>query len=398
MLPKRESGRQAAEGNESEVLHSLLEVGVNFSAIGDRGKMLDMILREIRLLARAQAGSLYVCRGDSLRFEVTQNDLLDRTAITQCLLNQGLPLSMDSMAGFVAVTGQVVNIADVRHLPSGAPFRANLDFDVRTGYRTVSMLVLPLTCPDAHGTRGQCVGVLQLINCLDADGQVVPFPSAESSGIQTLAAMAAVTISNVLLQEQLKQAHLDSILRLSVAAEFRDDDTADHIRRISRSSALIAEEAGLDEARVEMIQYASPMHDIGKIGIPDAILRKPGPLTADQRRVVQKHTVIGADILAHPDNELIETAREVALSHHERWDGSGYPNGLAGEQIPITGRIVALADVFDALVSKRCYKEAYPLAKALDIIRQEDGKSFDPKLTAAFFRALDSILASYNMA
>jgi response regulator RpfG family c-di-GMP phosphodiesterase len=284
-----------------------------------------------------------------------------------------------------------MNIPDVRHLPADVPFRWNLDFDTKTGYLTKSILAIPLMCPD-----GRCVGVLQLINCVDSGGKVVPFPNAESSGILTLASMAAVTIHNVLLQEQLKQSHLDSIIRLSVAAEFRDDDTARHIRRISRTSGLIASAAGLPREQVELIEYASPMHDIGKIGIPDSILRKPGPLTPEERKAVQRHTVFGAEILGQPDNDLVATARDVALAHHERWDGSGYPNGVAGEAIPLSGRIVAVADVFDALVSPRCYKKAYPLKKALSVIRAEKGKCFDPRLIEAFLGVVDSAMEAYH--
>ena len=383
--------------DDSEVLRSLLEVGVNLSAVRDRRRMLDMILGEARRLAGAEAGTLYVRKDQSLRFVATQNDRMDVSEIARHLLDKELPLSMDSLAGFVATTGQIMNIPNTRAVPPGMPFRINLDFDARTGYRTKSILALPLMCPDSRCPEGVCVGVLQLINCLDSNGHVAPFPNAERSGILTLGSMAAVTIHNLQLQEQLKQAHLDSIIRLSVAAEFRDDDTAAHIRRISRTSAMVAAAAGLPPEQVELIQYASPMHDIGKIGIPDAILRKPGPLTPEERQVVQTHTTIGADILIRPDNELIAAAREVAISHHERWDGKGYPCHLAGEQIPLSGRVVALADVFDALVSERCYKKAYSHDKSLEIIREEDGKGFDPRVTAAFFSVVDKVLESYGV-
>jgi len=238
--------------------------------------------------------------------------------------------------------------------------------------------------------------VLQLINRTGGDGSVVPFCEAECGPVMSLASMAAVTIHNALLQEQLKKAHLDTILRLSVAAEFRDDEIGMHVRRMSRCTGLIARAMKLDEARVELIEWASPMHDIGKIGIPDAILLKPGPLTPQERKVLQTHTTIGANILGAPQNELIATAHEVAMTHHERWDGTGYPRALSRDGIPLVGRIVGLADVFDALVTKRCYKQAYPLDHALAILRDEDSLHFDPAVIEAFFDVLDEILKTYE--
>jgi putative two-component system response regulator len=208
--------------------------------------------------------------------------------------------------------------------------------------------------------------------------------------------MAAVTIHNALLQEELRKAHLETVVRLSVAAEFRDDETSSHIRRISHTSALIAKALGLDSKQVQLIRYASPMHDVGKIGIPDAILSKPGKLTSDERIAMMEHSAIGPEILGDPLSEVMTLARQIALTHHERWDGKGYPDGLAGEQIPLCGRIVAVADVFDALVSKRCYKEAMPIDQAMEQIRKERGQAFDPAVVEAFFASLDDILAFYR--
>jgi len=375
------------------VLKSLLEVGVNLSVLEDRREMLSLILQEARKLTRSEAGTLYVLTGKTLQFVACQNDAMDTSVISQKLLGRELDIGGDSLAGFVARSGQILNIADSYALPAGAPFRINRDFDSLTGYRTESILAIPLMRPEK-----QCVGVLELINHLGPAGRITPFPEDKCSGIASLASVAAVTIHNSLLQEQLKQAQLDCIIRLSVAAEFRDDNTADHIRRISRSSALIAAAMNMPKDFVEMIQAASPMHDIGKIGIPDAILLKPGPLTRLERQLVQKHTLIGADILADPPNALISMAREVALTHHERWDGNGYPCGLSGEEIPLSGRIVGLADVFDALVSERCYKEPIPMDESLEIIRRENGKHFDPAVTEAFFSRLDILTASYGPA
>ena len=378
---------------QEDILRSLLEVGVNLSAVADRSEMLEMILRQVRRLARAEGGSLYIARGGSLRFVAAQNDRLPPSEVAWGLKDKEMPVSGDSLAGFVASSGRVINIPDAYELSAGTPFRINRAFDAATGYRTRSVLAIPLKCPD-----GECIGVLELINRLGRNDQVIPFPKDDDDGIIALAAMAAVTIHNSLLQDELKQANMDSIIRLSVAAEFRDDVTGQHVRRISLVSSLIAEGMGMPPEQVELIRYASPMHDIGKIGIPDAILQKPGPLTPEERRAVEKHTIIGGDILKNPTNDILCMARDVAIYHHERWDGQGYPEGLAGCNIPIAARIVCLADVFDALISERCYKEAYSLVKALRIIRREKARQFAPDIVDAFFKSLDDILAPYNLA
>ena len=374
-----------------KLLEGVLEVGVNLSVVKDQRTMLDMILREARKLSRAEAGTLYVLRGQSLRFVAVQNDKASPMELAALLTDKELPPDGDSLAGFTASSGEIQNIADTYHLPEGTPYRINRDFDAATGYKAWSMQAIPLMCPD-----GKCVGVLELINHIDSEGKVGPFPSNDSVPIASLASMAAVTIRNSLLQQELKESQLDCIIRLSVAAEFRDDDSAEHILRISRTSCLIGETLGLDPDQIELMQHASPMHDIGKIGIPDAILRKPGPLTFEERSIVEKHTLIGADILGNPPNDLIRMARDIALNHHERWDGKGYPNSISGEEIPICGRIVSLADVFDALVSKRCYKEAFALEIALEIMRFEDGKHFDPAVAGAFFSILPEVLKFYG--
>ncbi|MDY7011024.1 MAG: HD domain-containing protein [Planctomycetota bacterium] len=374
-----------------ELLESLLRLSVDLSAVSDRQKMLEMILTEARRISGAQAGTLYIRRGENLEFVVTQNDVIDVSTLSQTLFGKTLEVGGDSLAGFVASTGRTTNIPDAHHIASGSPFRISRDCDVATGYSTRSILAIPLKCPD-----DEIVGVLQLINRIDPGGAITPFPEPRNRPIMSLASMAAVSVQNALLTDRLKQAHLDTVIRLSVVAEFRDRNTAKHIERISRLSVLIAQALGLDNKQVELIQYASPMHDIGKIGVPDSILLKPGSLTDEERKIVETHTIMGGEILGNSLNELISLARDIAVSHHERWDGTGYPYRLKGGRIPLHGRIVCLADVFDALASERCYKDAYPVEKVLDIIRDEEGKHFDPKITGAFFDILDEVFATYE--
>ena len=193
--------------------------------------------------------------------------------------------------------------------------------------------------------------------------------------------------------ERIKNASLETIYRLSVASEYRDEDTGAHIQRVSRYSAAVARRMGLDASTVESILYAAPMHDLGKIGIPDQILVKPTKLDPEEWEIMKTHTVIGAKILKGSEAEYISIAETIAFCHHEKWDGSGYPNGLKGKAIPITSRITAIADVFDALTSKRPYKPAFRVEKAFGIIEEGKGSHFDPDVVAAFNAIRDEILA-----
>lgn len=191
---------------------------------------------------------------------------------------------------------------------------------------------------------------------------------------------------------QVEATQLEIIQRLGRAAEFRDNETAMHIVRMSKYAALIAEQAGLDEETCNLILNASPMHDIGKIGIPDNVLLKPGKLDAEEWETMKGHCEIGSRLLSGHISPLMELGSQIALNHHERWDGSGYPNGLSGEAIPIESRIVAIADVFDALTSSRPYKKAWPTEEALDEIKRSTGNHFDPKMVEHFFAVLPKIL------
>ena len=190
----------------------------------------------------------------------------------------------------------------------------------------------------------------------------------------------------------LEKAHLDTLIRLSVAAEYKDEDTANHIHRMSAYARIVAENMGLSEDQVRLIVHASPMHDVGKIGIPDHILLKPGKLTPEEWSIMKSHTLIGERILADADDDFTKAGRVIALSHHEKWDGSGYPKGLKGEDIPLLGRITAIADVFDALTSKRPYKAPMSNEKAFGIIEKSVGNHFDPGVGKAFFGGIDKIL------
>ncbi|MFA9217704.1 MAG: HD domain-containing phosphohydrolase [Sphingomonadaceae bacterium] len=202
------------------------------------------------------------------------------------------------------------------------------------------------------------------------------------------------------LAESVRQATADiaarereAIHRLSRAAEYRDPETGAHLLRMAAYAELVARNLGLAPEECELVRNAAPMHDIGKMGIPDAILQKPGRLTADEMRVIRTHAQIGADILADSASPLLQAGSVIALTHHERYDGSGYPNGLAGDAIPLYGRIVAVADVYDALTSERPYKSSWSPQRAKDYLLAECGKHFDTACVAALFRDAQALAA-----
>lgn len=209
-----------------------------------------------------------------------------------------------------------------------------------------------------------------------------------------LAARAAILDREVAAKTQeLLEREREIIWRLSRATERRDGDTGDHIARMSRICALIAEGLGLRADEVQLLEIAAQMHDVGKVGIPDEILFKPGALTPEERKVMETHTDLGWTILEGSQSALLQMAADIAVSHHEKWDGTGYPKGLAGEAIPLAGRITALADVFDALMSVRPYKPAWPIARARAYVEDGAGRHFDPACVEVFLRRFDEIAA-----
>ncbi|MGV7221628.1 MAG: HD-GYP domain-containing protein [Nitrospinales bacterium] len=204
---------------------------------------------------------------------------------------------------------------------------------------------------------------------------------------------------NILLDEKVKErtlelneTRLSVIRRLGRAAEWKDNDTGYHVIRMSKASAVLAKVMGMTDAHCDLILNASPMHDTGKIGIPDAILLKPGKLDHDEWATMQTHVMIGVEILSGDESDLLKMARLVALEHHEKWDGSGYPNGLKGEEISIEARIVMVCDVFDALTSERPYKKAWPVEEAVKFIDENKGSHFDPQVADKFREILSDVL------
>jgi putative two-component system response regulator len=196
-----------------------------------------------------------------------------------------------------------------------------------------------------------------------------------------------------LAEKGVRAARTETIKRLAIAGEFRDEDTGRHVMRMSRYCEILARAVGVDNEFTEFIREAGSLHDLGKIAIPDQILLKPGPLSAEERSVMETHAAIGHRMLRGSESPLLELAAEIALTHHEKLDGTGYPDGLAGESIPLSGRIAAIADVFDALTTDRVYRAAFPLSEAADMMKKDSGCHFDPDLLALFWELMPQVLA-----
>ncbi len=379
---------QAESPFEVTVLSKLIDVGIALSATSHLKDLLRRITTEARLLTRSDAGSLYIREGNDLRFVISQNDKLDNKNqqassnntdetenSVEAFRETTMPISEKSIAGFVALNKEIHIIDDAYDLPADSPYSFNKSFDEQNGYRTHSILVSPML-----DTEGEVIGVLQLINHLDDKGNTVPYSKGMIPLVQALASQAGVAVKNAQLAQELKDTHYDTILRLSTAAELRDNETGNHVKRVSGFCHLIAQQMDLPYEEAEMIMAASPMHDVGKIGIPDRILRKPGRFDKDERTIMETHADLGGDIMKDSDSPLIQMCESIARTHHERWDGKGYPEGLTGEEVGLPGRILVLAEVYAALVEERSYKQAWPIEKIVGFFRAEAGGHFDPDL------------------
>lgn len=261
--------------------------------------------------------------------------------------------------------------------------RFNGEVDRRTGYRTKTMMVLPM-----YNREGQIIGAFQVINKLD-DGI---FKEVDMRYIMLASVYTAESIETSLLYEEVDATQKEVVYILGETGESRSKETGNHVKRVAEYSKILALAYGMDDEEAELLKDASPMHDLGKIAIPDAVLNKPGRFDEAERQIMNSHPELGYNILKNSDRRLLQAAAIVAHQHHERWDGKGYPKGLKGEEIHLYGRITAIADVFDALGSDRVYKKAWPDEKTFAYFKEERGKQFDPKLIDLFFKHLDTIL------
>lgn len=338
----------------------------------DAGTRLASVLAGLRRALAAEAGSLYLEEHGELVLLAAQSERVDETALST-RLGERTAVGAETPAGWVAQRRQPLRVDDVYAL-DGAP-----RWDPRrdgAGFRSRALLALPLEDAD-----GGLAGVLELLNPRDAAGQPATFAAEDVERIGPLAAVAARAVE----AERLERGFLETAFDLAVGVEEGDPEIRGHVRRVSGYSAALARAVGCSPDAVRWIRLASPLHDVGKVGLPPQILYKPGRLTDEEFDLTKRHTEVGARIFREVgDSPLFQTAAEVCLTHHERWDGSGYPRGLRGEHIPLAGRVVAVADVFDALTTKRIYKPALGIEQSLKIIRQESARHFDPRLVDAF--------------
>ncbi len=393
-----------------DLVSDILKVIEELGALKDVDAILDKVLAEARAMTGADAGSIYLVEEGLLRFSYVHNDTLftGADASKHLYTNETVPIDERSIVGYVAMTGRALAIPDAYALSGEEPYSFNRKFDEDSGYRTTSMLTIHLAT-----FEGRIVGVMQLINAKDANGAVRPFTSYHIHYAPLFANSASVTIERGIMTRE-------SMLRMMKMAKMRDPaETGGHVQRVGAYSAEIyqqwARRKGVDEFEIrrqkDMLRLAAMLHDVGKVGISDAILKKPGRFEPHEAALMKWHTVYGAALFANTTSELDALCQQVAQSHHERWDGGGYPGRLpedlsqvreicvermGGEDIPIGARITALADVYDALISPRVYKPAWPAEKVIEEIRRCRGTQFDPDVVDAFFDIQDTIRAIHK--
>ena len=259
--------------------------------------------------------------------------------------------------------------------------RFNSEIDKKTGYRTKSMMVIPMFNND-----DEIIGAFQVINNRSSEGI---FDKRDMERMMLASTYAAETLVAVKLSFEIEETQREVVFTLGTIVESRSKETGNHVKRVAEYSQILALAYGLSNEEAELLKQASPMHDIGKLAIPDAVLNKPSGYNQSDKEIMSKHPVLGYEMIKHSKRPLLQAAATISHEHHEKWDGTGYPNGLKGEEIHIYGRITALADVFDALGSDRVYKKAWDDAKILELFRRERGKHFDPHLIDLFFENID---------
>lgn len=397
---------------DRDILTHIISIGQEITQVKDVDLLLEKILTESRSFVNADAGSIYVKSGDRLTFSHAQNETLRRKLPPGKKLiysRFSVPVDNKSIAGYVVNTGETVNIPDVYNLGNNVPFSFDKKYDEISQYKTCSILAFPLKTP-----QNQILGALQLINARNKNNEVVPFAAEDEPFIMHFANSAAIALERAQMTRAI-------ILRMLRMAEMRDPkETGAHVNRVGAYSAEIyeawASKKGLLSSEIEktrdILRMAAMLHDVGKVAISDLILKKPSRLDVDEFKTMKQHTFLGAKLFIDSHSDFDEAAFYIALEHHERWDGQGYPGTIniekaraqseynplndnrkpkSGEDIHLFGRIVAIADVYDALSSRRCYKEPWKEGEVLDNIRSESGKQFDPAVVDAFFECIDML-------
>ncbi len=393
--------------NDASKFKELLRITENLNHIKDVDSLLDNILYDARLFTKADSGSIYLIESNKLKFSYVQNDTLAK-------IDEGnnkyiysifeIPVNDKSIAGYVALTGKSLIIDDVYKIGRNVPYAFNSYFDSMSSYRTKSMLTVPLIT-----SRQNIIGVMQIINAKNSRGEIIPFTEEDRMYVAFFSNNASVAIERAKMTREI-------LLRMIKMAELRDPkETSNHVNRVASYSIEIyerwAKKRGHSLSKIkqtkDILRIAAMLHDVGKVAISDTILKKPGRLSPKEFALMKMHTVYGARLFDNPVSDWDALSAEVALNHHERWDGQGYMGriscedgevcesgpGKVGEEIPIFGRIVALADVYDALISSRVYKDAWLEEDVLKYIKDGSGKNFDPDVVEAFFSIYNVIKA-----
>ncbi len=386
-----------------EITRTILNTIKDLDQLNDIDMILDRILLEARNLSGADAGSIFLCQDNELVFNQVQNDTLFGTDGNRAAQYSQLriPIDSSSIVGYVAESGNLLAIDDVYRLPEELPCTFNSSFDTEFNYQTVSILAIPLT-----GFNQEIVGVMQLINATDKACNKIPFSKESQTYLQLFSSHAAMAIDRGIMNREI-------VLRMVRMSRLHDPkETGAHVQRVGAYSAeLYREWAKRNNVKpkefkpmFDLIRLASMLHDVGKVGIADTILKKPGKLSTNEYGIMKNHTLLGARLFANTTSEIDKLSKEIALHHHERWDGNGYPgevdllsgkriNGMSGINIPLTSRITALADVYDALSSARSYKEAWTEELVFSEIEKCSGSQFDPELVDIFFSIKDVLRA-----
>jgi putative nucleotidyltransferase with HDIG domain len=367
-----EAAAQNALARKEHTLEAVLHLGRTLATIRSLNELVaSSMVPELVKLLNADRGSVFL-------IDDARQELYSVVALGAEIREIRFPLDR-GLAGYVARSGEVLNVADAHQ-----DARFNPEFDRKTGYRTKSVLAVPMLDPS-----GRRIGVIQVINKKTGEG----FTGEDVELLEAIASEASVAILNTRLVEELRALFDSVIVTMSAALDARDQMTAGHTHRVTEYSVGIARRLGYTRSQLERVRIAGMLHDIGKIGTPDAVLKKPGNLTKEEFEIIKQHAaytrVIVRNLKLPP--ELAGLADEAAL-HHERMDGTGYPDGLKGDRIPPVARLMAVADVFDAITSKRHYRDAMPIEQALEIIRKGTGGHFDPVCVEAFFRYFEEEL------
>ena len=359
--------------NASEVMALIFKYITKISSTRSHKNVLIVLADMGRAITSADRCTVWVVSDDKKRLWTQVAHGMDAIEID---INSGI-------VGSAVSSRERIMINDVYH-----DYRFNPEVDKKTGYRTKSMMVVPM-----YNKDDEIIGAFQAINRL---GDEEVFDKRDMERLMLSSTYAAETLESARLVREIEDTQKEVVFTMGAIGKSRSKETGNHVKRVAEYSKILALAYGLSEEQAQLLKDASPMHDIGKVAIPDSVLNKPGRFDAEERAVMDTHAKLGYDMIRHSDRPLLKAASIVAYEHHEKWDGSGYPRKLSGEDIHIFGRITAIADVFDALGSDRVYKKAWDDEKIFNLFEEERAKHFDPKLTDLFFENLDKFLEVRN--